>query len=121
MVTVSDTDADSEPVSSKDVSFRSTSRRRFPLFDETHQRIISDPAQYAEIRGEIDRRVERLRRQLKKIGNVGTESLDNLIELETRFQRLHTQLTDLEAARDALSDIVRTNQCRKPSDVSGIV
>ena len=78
-----------------------------PLFHETHQRIIADPTQYAEMRGEIDRRVERLRRQLRKIGNVGTESLDNLIELETRFQRLHTQLTDLEAARDALSDIVR--------------
>ena len=44
---------------------------------------------------------------MRKIGNVGTESLDNLIELEARFQRLHTQLTDLEAARDALSDIVR--------------
>lgn len=78
-----------------------------PLFDETHQSIIADPTQYAELRGEIDRRVERLRRQLRKIGNVGTESLDNLIELETRFQRLNTQLTDLEAARDALSDIVR--------------
>lgn len=67
-----------------------------PLFDETHQSIIADPTQYTELRGEIDRRVERLRRQLKKIGNVGTESLDNLIELETRFQRLHTQLTDLK-------------------------
>jgi chromosome segregation protein len=59
------------------------------------------------MRTEIDRRVERLRRQLKKIGNVGTESLDNLIELETRFQRLHMQLTDLESARDTLRDIVR--------------
>lgn len=78
-----------------------------PLFDESHQSIIADPARYTDIRGEIDRRVERLRRQLRKIGNVGTESLDNLLELETRFQRLHTQLTDLEAARDALSDIVR--------------
>ena len=41
------------------------------------------------------------------MGAVGSESLDNLIELETRFQRLHTQLTDLESARDALRDIVR--------------
>ncbi len=78
-----------------------------PLFQEMHQSIIADPTQYTEMRGEIDRRVERLRRQLRKVGNVGTESLDNLIDLETRFQRLHTQLTDLEAARDALSDIVR--------------
>ena len=84
-----------------------TALRDVPLFQEKHQSIIADPNQYPEMRGGIDRRVERLRRQLRKIGNVGTESLDNLIDLETRFQRLHTQLTDLEAARDALSDIVR--------------
>ena len=84
-----------------------TALRDVPLFQEKHQSIIADPNQYPEMRGGIDRRVERLRRQLRKIGNVGTESLDNLLDLETRFQRLHTQLTDLEAARDALSDIVR--------------
>ena len=102
----SDTDTDSESDQPQKVAFPPTNAD-VSLFDETHQHIISDPEQYAEIRGEIDRRIERLRRQLRKIGNVGTESLDNLIELETRFQRLHTQLTDLEAARDALSDIVR--------------
>jgi len=96
-------DADSEQTKMASL----TALPELPLFDETHQSIIADPAQFTELRGEIDRRIERLRRQLKKIGNVGTESLDNLIELETRFQRLHTQLTDLEAARDALSDIVR--------------
>lgn len=78
-----------------------------PVFDGMAKTIIDDPAEYAELRTEIDRRVERLRRQIKKIGNVGTESLDNLIELETRFQRLHMQLTDLESARDTLRDIVR--------------
>ncbi|MCA9012878.1 MAG: AAA family ATPase, partial [Planctomycetaceae bacterium] len=103
---VDDADAESESDQTQRLP-AFTAVTEYPLFDETHQKIISDPHQYAEIRGEIDRRVERLRRQLRKIGNVGTESLDNLIELETRFQRLHTQLTDLEAARDALSDIVR--------------
>lgn len=100
---------ESESESETDASEGNTSRgvADVALFEEEHQAIISDPTRYTEIRGEIDRRVERLRRQLKKIGNVGTESLDNLIELETRFQRLHTQLTDLEAARDALRDIVR--------------
>ena len=78
-----------------------------PVFDDAAQAVILDAAHFAELRTAIDRRVERLRRQLRKIGNVGTESLDNLIELDTRFQRLHTQLTDLEAARDALRDIVR--------------
>ena len=77
------------------------------MFDAAAAAVIADNAQYTEMRTEIDRRVERLRRQLKKIGNVGTESLDNLIELETRFQRLHMQLTDLESARDTLRDIVR--------------
>lgn len=77
------------------------------LFDEAAQAIVADTDHYTEMRTEIDRRVERLRRQLKKLGNSGSESLDNLIELETRFQRLHMQLTDLESARDTLRDIVR--------------
>ncbi len=69
--------------------------------------ILRDELQYAEIREAVEQRVDRLRRQLKKIGNVGMESLDNLTELETRFDRLHSQLKDLEAARDTLRDIVR--------------
>ncbi len=51
--------------------------------------------------------MDRLRRQLRKIGHVSTESLDNLNDLETRFGRLHAQLKDLEAARDTLREIVR--------------
>ncbi len=100
-----DSDADSESEST-DRSASATAPAS-AVFDETAAGVIADAAQYAEMRSEIDRRVERLRRQLKKIGNVGTESLDNLIELETRFQRLHMQLTDLESARDTLRDIVR--------------
>jgi len=101
-----DTESDSDSEQQQNAA-SITEAVEMPLFEDDHQRIIADSTQYAEMRGEIDRRVERLRRQLKKIGNVGTESLDNLIELETRFQRLNTQLTDLEAARDALRDIVR--------------
>ncbi|MBL8815562.1 MAG: AAA family ATPase [Planctomyces sp.] len=71
------------------------------------QKILDNPAAYAELRTEVERRVDRLRRQLKKIGHVSTESLDNLNDLETRFGRLHAQLKDLEAARDTLRDIVR--------------
>jgi len=99
----SETDSDAE-TSGKPVSFATPAAA---MFDAAAQAVIVDQSQYTEIRHEIDRRVERLRRQLKKIGNVGTESLDNLIELETRFQRLHMQLTDLESARDTLRDIVR--------------
>jgi len=77
--------------------------------------ILQDTAQYDEVREVIEQRVDRLRRQLKKIGNVSTESLDNLTELETRFKRLHAQLKDLEAARDTLRDMVRriNTECRR--------
>lgn len=105
--TTDSADNDSEQESEVAGKVGTTSPPAVAVFDEAAQAVIADPAQYAEVRTEIDRRVERLRRQLKKIGNVGTESLDNLIELETRFQRLHMQLTDLESARDTLRDIVR--------------
>ncbi len=75
--------------------------------DPQVQQILRDDERYTELRATIDERVGKLRRQLKKIGNVSTESLDNLNELETRFGRLHSQLMDLEAARDTLRDMVR--------------
>jgi len=77
--------------------------------------ILQDANQYDELRPEIEQRIDRLRRQLKKIGNVSTESLDNLTELENRFERLHSQLRDLEAARDTLRDMVRriNTECRR--------
>ncbi|MFN8707893.1 MAG: hypothetical protein ACK50J_14545 [Planctomyces sp.] len=78
-----------------------------PVFDAECEKILNDGNQYPEIRTEIERRVERLRRQLRKIGHVSSESLDNLNEREVRFGRLHSQLKDLEAARDTLRDIVR--------------
>lgn len=103
----SDSDSESESEGVLKMAAGTASAPAPILFDEAAQAIIADTDQYTEMRTEIDRRVERLRRQLKKIGNSGSESLDNLIELETRFQRLHMQLTDLESARDTLRDIVR--------------
>lgn len=75
--------------------------------DPSVQQVLRSDERYEEVRSVVDQRVAKLRRQLKKLGNVGTESLDNLTELETRFQRLDSQLKDLEAARDALQDMVR--------------
>lgn len=103
----SDNESESESEGVLKMSAGTSSAQAPILFDEAAQAIIADTDQYTEMRTKIDRRVERLRRQLKKIGNSGSESLDNLIELETRFQRLHMQLTDLESARDTLRDIVR--------------
>ncbi|MCR9197564.1 MAG: AAA family ATPase [Planctomycetaceae bacterium] len=75
--------------------------------DPQVQQILMSDERYEELRHSVDERVGRLRRQLKKLGNVGTESLDNLNELETRFERLNSQLLDLEAARDTLREMVR--------------
>ncbi|MCP4788594.1 MAG: AAA family ATPase [Fuerstiella sp.] len=75
--------------------------------DASVQQILRDDERYDTLRVAVDTRVGQLRRQLKKIGNVGTESLDNLNELETRFGRLDSQLKDLEAARDTLREMVR--------------
>ena len=75
--------------------------------DPSVQQVLRSDERYEELRSAVDQRVSKLKRQLKKLGNVGTESLDNLTELETRFGRLDSQLKDLEAARDALREMVR--------------
>lgn len=79
----------------------------YTIDDPQVAQILRSDERYEEMRQAIDQRVSRLRRQIRKIGNVSTESLDNLNELETRFHRLHSQLKDLEAARDALREMVR--------------
>ena len=79
----------------------------YTIDDPQVQQILRDDDRYDELRGLIDQRISTLRKRVKKLGNVGTDSLDNLNELETRFQRLDTQLKDLEAARDTLRDMVR--------------
>ena len=56
---------------------------------------------------EIDEEVQRLRRRLKALGHVNTESLENLDELESRYSLLASQLQDLEEAKTALEEIIR--------------
>jgi chromosome segregation protein len=102
-----DSDSDLDVVSARTSSAAAADAAGPVVFDDASRRVLRDAVQYTEIRTEIDRRVERLRRQLKKIGHVSTESLDNLNDLESRFNRMHSQLKDLEAARDNLRDIVR--------------
>jgi chromosome segregation protein len=62
---------------------------------------------YAEIRGELEAHVDRLRRKLKLMGAVNTDALESLEELETRHAGLASQLTDLQEAKAALEDIIR--------------
>lgn len=76
-------------------------------FDSSAAEVLQDELRFTAIRGEVEQQIEKLRKQLRKLGHVGAETLENLQELELRFQRLHTQLQDLEAARDALREMVR--------------
>lgn len=62
---------------------------------------------FAELRPEIEARVNRLRKQLKLMGSVNTDSLRDLEMLETRFEQLSTQLQDLVEAKNTLEDIIR--------------
>jgi chromosome segregation protein len=92
---------------SEDTGTRQALRSDAARFTDNIRPILEHPTRFPEIRTAVDNRIEKLRRQLKKVGNVGAESLENLNELETRFQRLDSQLKDLDAAREALHEIVR--------------
>jgi chromosome segregation protein len=67
----------------------------------------SGDAAAATDRAEIEAKIDRLRRKLKAMGNVNTDSLRDLDELESRYARLSTQLQDLVEAKAALEEIVR--------------
>jgi chromosome segregation protein len=62
---------------------------------------------FLDIRPELEERVHRLRRKLKMLGSVNTDSLRDLDELEERYQHLHSQLQDLEEAKATLTEIIR--------------
>lgn len=70
--------------------------------------IASEPVPiYEEVREELEANVERLRRKLKMMGNVNTDALENLEELENRFTTLSSQLSDLQEAKASLESIIR--------------
>jgi chromosome segregation protein len=62
---------------------------------------------FGEAREAIEARINRLRRQLKLMGSVNTESLRDLDDLERRFAHLSDQLADLVEAKKALEEILR--------------
>ena len=63
--------------------------------------------QLQDVREEIEAQVNRLRRQLKLMGSVNTESLHDLDEMESRFTHLSEQLADLVEAKKTLEEILR--------------
>ena len=62
---------------------------------------------FTDLRPELEARVNRLRKQLKLMGNVNTDSLRDLEMLENRFEQLSAQLQDLVEAKNTLEDIIR--------------
>ncbi len=72
-----------------------------PLIDPT------GTLKFEDVRAELDEEVNRLRRKLKSMGSVNTDSLKEIEELETKFQHFHAQLMDLTEAKETLEDIIK--------------
>lgn len=66
-----------------------------------------DGFRFADVRDELEEQVNRLRRKLKMMGSVNTDSLADLDEIESRYEHLHSQLMDLTEAKTTLEDIIR--------------
>ena len=62
---------------------------------------------YEDVREELEEEVNRLRRRLKSMGSVNTDSLNDLDELESKFEHFNSQLMDLTEAKNTLEDIIR--------------
>ena len=88
-----ETETDLQPVDSPESSFEH-------LYDDA-------PIPFAEARTQIEEQVNRLRRKLKLLGNVNTEALSELDDLESRFEHLSAQLQDLQEAKESLESIIR--------------
>lgn len=59
-----------------------------------------------EDREAVDAEITSLRSQLQKTGAVNMEALEELEELQTRYDQLHGQYQDLTAAKDSLQRII---------------
>lgn len=66
-----------------------------------------DAELYLEIRPEIEAQVNRLRRKIKMMGSINSDSLNDLDELECRFEYMKSQLDDLNEAKSSLEEIIR--------------
>jgi chromosome segregation protein len=75
--------------------------------DEQETSVDEAAPSFEEVRPELEAEVERLRRRIKALGHVNTESLNDLDEIETRYNELAGQLNDLKEAKAALEDIIR--------------
>ncbi|TWT73415.1 chromosome segregation protein SMC [Allorhodopirellula solitaria] len=66
------------------------------------------PEELAEIenRDEVDAEISKLRSAVQNVGSVNMEALDELNELQVRYDELHGQYQDLTAAKDSLQRVI---------------
>ena len=62
---------------------------------------------FESVRTEIEEDVNRLRRKLKAMGSVNTDSLKEIEELEAKYEHFHAQHMDLTEAKDTLEEIIK--------------
>ncbi|MGE5193454.1 MAG: chromosome segregation protein SMC, partial [Deltaproteobacteria bacterium] len=60
-----------------------------------------------QARADVEEQIGRLRRKIKQLGQVNSDSLKELDDLETRYARLSGQLQDLVEAKNTLEEIIR--------------
>jgi chromosome segregation protein len=60
-----------------------------------------------QARAQVEEQISRLRRKIKQLGQVNTDSLKELDDLEARYARLSGQLQDLVEAKSTLEEIIR--------------
>ncbi|MEM9645892.1 MAG: chromosome segregation protein SMC, partial [Planctomycetota bacterium] len=65
-----------------------------------------DDLQAPDDREAVDREIAELRNQIQKTGSVNLEALEELEDLQTRYDELHSQYQDLTAAKDSLQRII---------------
>lgn len=66
------------------------------------------PDELAEIedRDEVDAEISKLRSAVQNVGSVNMEALEELNELQVRYDELHGQYQDLTAAKDSLQRVI---------------
>ena len=78
-----------------------------PEFSTPNPQPVTPGPSFTDVRPKLEERVNRLRRKLKMMGSVNTDSLKDLDELDGRYQHLSSQLQDLEEAKATLEEIIR--------------
>ena len=73
----------------------------------SEEHVAKEQASEEDIRAKVEEQINKMRRKLKQLGQVNTDSLQELDELETRFARLSGQLQDLVEAKNTLEEIIR--------------